>query len=221
MNKLQRIAFICALLPLIVGTSIFVAFVVSENPDLAIFGVFTIIFGVLLFIVGIVALFIAGKQAKIAGKDIKRNNFYILCLLFANFPISVFMVFYSVDIMTAYRLTIVNDFDKPIREIVIIESSHKQHKIENISAHSNRRYLLHFKSEGAVKYRINSEGIKQDEFILEGYGSSPQGGENTITITADGTSKTIQKLGIIDKSCCFFLAIFAHTSMDSDFFFEM
>jgi hypothetical protein len=103
---LHYIARACGLLPLIVGTSIFLLFLVFRENDLAILGFFTILGGSCLAFVGLVCAVVFHVQARRATPDVRqraqRQALLDGAIIIANFPIAFVMAWIGTEMMSHF-----------------------------------------------------------------------------------------------------------------------
>jgi heme/copper-type cytochrome/quinol oxidase subunit 2 len=109
MNKWYRLGLLCALLPLLTGTGIFVAWINTRENWLMGAGIYTITGGLILFVVGMVSIFLMVRIARKQSSPYKKKTALLACLLLINFPIAMGMTHYYLNILSEYKVLIVNN----------------------------------------------------------------------------------------------------------------
>lgn len=193
MNQAYRNAFICGIVPLTVGTSAFILWLVLPNwfmmAVMALLGGPTLICGIIMFLVGGFELFCAWRQAlkdpSIPRSRLRRRILTCAGLLLVNFPVAG-AIFQFVS-MSELRFTIEvrNDFSQPIENVLVfgggIEASYG-------TLHPGESALRSFRirRDGILEFKAHSQSACHEE-IIKGYVTHGDGGLMTLTVHSDGT----------------------------------
>jgi hypothetical protein len=189
MNKWYRIGLTSALLPLVTGTTIFVAWLFTRQDWLMGAGMYTIAFGLILFVFGLVAVFFIARNAKKQGQACGKQIVLLICLLAVNFPVAMGMTFYALDIKAEYKVVIVNHSSESAH-IVFSDPMGKNHTLPNVAPHSKTQTVFNFEGEGSVNYHVTSKTIDRSGTLF-GYITHGTGGsvEVELVIHEDGRIK--------------------------------
>jgi hypothetical protein len=187
MNKWYRIGLVSALLPLVMGTGIFVAWVFTRQDWLMSAGIYTIAGGLILFVVGVVAIFFIARLAKKQGLPCKKKLIILTCLLVMNFPVAMGMTFSALDILAEYKVVIVNNSTESV-QIVFSDPMGNNHAVPDVSPHSKTQMIFHFEGEGAVMYQMTSKTLDRSGTLF-GYITNGVGGKAVLEIQEDGLIK--------------------------------
>jgi hypothetical protein len=120
---LYRVALLCALLPLSVGTLIFLTYLATESNALTAAGFFTLIGGVILFIVGAGCLLGYGilefRSRAMPRRQLAKRVAIAAVLLGIGFPVAWVYAAIGLEIESWYRITVVNASATPIDSFVL------------------------------------------------------------------------------------------------------
>jgi hypothetical protein len=123
MNRFYKIALLCGFVPLLVGISIFLLWLVVRWRWLAVAGFFTICGGFLLFLAGVIALAcFCWAEFRKPNANRRRLAFAVLgCagLLLSNFPVAGGIVATVFAIHTRYTVVIKNASELPLENVQI------------------------------------------------------------------------------------------------------
>ena len=180
MNKWYRIGLISALLPLVMGTGIFGAWVFTRQDWLMSAGIYTIAGGLILFVAGVVAVFFIARLAKKQGLPCKKKIITLACLLVANFPVAMWMTFSALDILAEYKVSIINNSTESA-QIIFSDPTGKIHAVPDVSPHSKTQMIFHFEGEGAVMYQVTSKTFDRSGTLF-GYITNGMGGSAVLEI---------------------------------------
>jgi hypothetical protein len=121
---LHYVALACGLLPLGIGTAIFVLYLFFRFEDLAVYGIFTILGGTCLALIGFVCagvyFFQAGRAAPEDGAVARRRVKIDVGIILANFPIAFAMAWAGIYLMSRVTITVINRDASPADQFRII-----------------------------------------------------------------------------------------------------
>jgi len=189
MKRVYRIAVICGFIPLLVGISIFVIWLITRSDWLMLAGLLTIYGGIALFVVGAIALFrfwfMAHREPDYSKK--KRWIATVLCfgLLLINFPVALGIVNAAIRIETRYTVVIRNASSQPVNEIRIFGGGCSK-SLNSIRGGGTGEVSFWIEHDGQLQFEAVSGG-RQIEGIVDGYVTNGEGGYVTITIKPDHT----------------------------------
>lgn len=116
MNGWQRAAFRLALLPLALGTLVFLAWWVTDWTPLVFCGLFVLYFGLVATVV-VAILLVQGHRtsvrAGVARPVRRRRTLGIALVMLANYPVAAGMMLAGERLVTRWSVTIENDADTP------------------------------------------------------------------------------------------------------------
>ena len=177
-NKISSfylLSIICALIPLLTGTIIFLLWVITRKSFLESFGVYTIYGGFFLFILGIIflAVYFFMNRKNDTIKFFKTKILISLLILLSNFPIAGYYFINVCNIISISEVYLENKTICLISEITISDPI-KTYNIQDISPGRILKQKFIFEGEGVVKYSfiVNK---KVQSGVLIGYISPGMG----------------------------------------------
>lgn len=121
---LHYVALMCGLLPLGVGTALFVLYLIFRVDDVAVLGVFTILGGICLAVIGFVCAGVyfiqAGRAAPEDGAVARRRATIDVVVIIANFPIAFAMAWAGLYLMSRITITVINRDTAPADQFRIM-----------------------------------------------------------------------------------------------------
>ncbi|MGB0952944.1 MAG: hypothetical protein ACPG31_06945 [Planctomycetota bacterium] len=123
MTSLMRVAWQCALMPLVAGVAIFLIWLITHWQLMMFLGGMTIAIGCLFTLVGLWALgsdITDGRrsnQPKVSG--VRRNRALCFLVMLVNFPLALFMVVEGHDYYYSFPVTVVNESPYTLTDLVL------------------------------------------------------------------------------------------------------
>jgi len=124
MNRAYGIALICGALPLIVGVSTWLNWLITRWSGCIVIGIFTLLGGVVLFVVGTIALACYGWLTY-RSKALSRRRFWFSLLgcaglLLVNFPVAYGVVVSVIWLDSRYTVIVHNASDQPLEGVRVL-----------------------------------------------------------------------------------------------------
>ncbi len=187
MNRAYQIALACGLVPLVVGTSIFVLWLVTRWNWLIPTGMLTIAAGMVVVGTGLVALlryvWISRDDASV--KPRRRRLATLLCaaLLLVNFPAAAGITVAAIAIETSYTVIVHNATDRPLQNVHVVGGG-RDIDLGTIGPRGSARRRFWIKHDGILELSAMSGAHPLSEQI-DGYVTSGMGGRTTVTVGRD------------------------------------
>ena len=167
--------------PIIIGTIIFLLWLITHEFLLNLAGAITIFLGFFSVCLGLISLSIYIYKSKVNSiKNSKAKIFKAIAILLINFPLALSFIMISSYIDSTFTIIIDNQSNRTIKNIHVSEFNHVN-DLPNVLAHTKVNHDLHFQSEGEINYSLSIDDIKHTG-ILFGYITSGVHGEAQITI---------------------------------------
>lgn len=180
MPSLLKTAILLGATPLLVGTSIYVAWLCTRDPHWIMPGLFTVFFGTILFLCGSVILLAHLYREHRARKTprfrLLLQGFLVGGLLLVNFPVAMFYAGSALDLETRYRLQVFNESDRRI-ESLIITDHHFDYELGPILSGQSLDKNFHFSGSSTLDF-ICEQQDGRFEGNLEGYDYGWGGGRS-------------------------------------------
>lgn len=177
-----RTAIGCALLPMIVGTSIYIAWHWTGEDFLQGLGLLTIFGGLLLFGAGFVAL-ILYVIGEIAQKTMNRRRFTLrvalaLGLLLVNFPLAGYFMNAGTRIVVDVR----NSGATTLKDVRLVAPYDEGEKLGDIPPGTTRRGRIDVTGDGALAVTHTSADSSVGTILVEGYVTNGLTGRYTVDV---------------------------------------
>lgn len=193
MNRAYRVALVCGLLPILVGVSIFLLWLVMRWEWLIAAGIFTLYGGVALFFIGSVALacfcWFAFRSSDVSRKRLLFSTLGCAALLLSNFPIAARIVVAVVDIETRYAIVVHNTSDLPLEQVRVFGGGCDCF-LGSIPPGDTATCFCRFHCDGRLEFCAVS-GTTTHSQIIDGYVTGNMGGRAVVTIHPNGTISVI------------------------------
>lgn len=193
MKLAYRLALLCGLLPLSVGSLIFSLWLVLRSNTLMFAGIFTIYAGVLLSIVGLLALAVylwrALRQADLPRRQIIRASLLGFGLILANYVLAAAFVLLADTLMSRYTLHLHNASGQPISAVRLIGQS-CSHDFGSLPPDARVTHRCRLQHEGSLSLHWEAAGGAH-EALVEGYVIPSQGKQRALRITPAGLEPDI------------------------------
>lgn len=196
MNGLYRIAKYCAVIPMIVGISIFVLWLLTRWDEWMMLGAFTLIGGLALLIVGFLALgayyWIASRSPGIPRQQIKPTMFKVIGLLFSNFLVAGGIIAAVLFLGCRYTVVIHNTTQQSLDDVRVFGAG-ANFTFESIPPGATAQQSICIKQDGLLMLETVINSTKHTNNIsgyvtkLGGYRhrSVIVGSEGVISVTPD------------------------------------
>jgi hypothetical protein len=183
------IATWCGALPLMVGTTVFVLWLLTNYRSLQGVGLFTIVGGFLLFLVGALCLVLdAGRSLPAADRNRRRwKRLGVALLLLTNFPAAFVFIGVAARIEFSVSITVQNVGTAPIESFVVIAPGVRK-ELGPIPAGAERFVRFQPTGDGAVEYTMTLAGETSSGTLID-YVSAGMGDRCTVLVS--GPSVTV------------------------------
>jgi len=195
-----RAALLCGLLPMLLGTAIFAAWLVTDHGSLEIAGLLLIYGGILLLGAGLVSLRLYLSHARRGGIAGRRPAVWALALLLANLPLCAAYVFIAFAMESAHHVTLVNRASKSIEALVLTDPTGRRFPVGTIGPGQVRQVCPDFSGEGAVEFSLTIDGESRTGTLI-GYLADPLGSRSTLLLTKVNTteaSETFERISLVE-----------------------
>ena len=186
MRRAYRIALVCGALPLVVGFSIFLLWVVTRRDSLMLTGVYTVFGGLACFVAGAIALvrfwWLGSRVPDMPRPRLLRATLACAALLLSNFPAAGAILYAAVAIETCYTVELRNDSGAPL-ENVRVTGAGSDVSFGTVQPGESSRRGLWATREGNFVLEIRGK----EAVPVSGYVCSGMGGRATATVRPDGT----------------------------------
>ena len=188
------ITIITTLTPLLTGLGVYAAWLVTDNPNLMLLGVFLLPLCMLFLIIGCVSLLFAARLfRKLDTPQRGRKIMLAAACLLLNFPVGIAIIWHA-DYRTSFvEIKIFNQTQQTLNDISIIDPQGTVQTLPAVLPGETVAHDLSLRGEGSVYYRMTLSGESR-EGILIGYITSdlrPHGA--SIAIHEDGDIATDEK----------------------------
>jgi hypothetical protein len=187
MKRAYGIALFCGALPLIVGVSTWLYWLITRWSGCIVIGISTILGGVMLFVVGTIALACYGWLA-FRSKALSRRRFWFSTLgcaglLLVNFPVAYGVVVSVILIEARYKVTVHNASDQPLDGVWVVGAV-PEVWFGTVPPGSivQRSFLI--LNDGEIEIQAVSRAIKYSKTIDDCHPWSK--GDTTVTFESDG-----------------------------------
>ena len=193
-RDLYQAALLCGLAPLLIGTTIFLVWLVTRWPVFEAAGFITILCGVPSVIVGFVLLaasvFTQSSSPGARQGSANRRRALIryvaaIAILLINFPAAAFIVSTVSEIMTRYVLTVANDGPRPLED-TIVSGGGITARFGTIGRGAEVTRVFNIQRDGELILRTK-RGDNDIELTIDGYVTNGIGGNMVVVAKSDGT----------------------------------
>ncbi len=157
-----------AIISFLIGTAIFLSYVISENDSLFLIGYIYLIAAILVNIYVLCWLLLQSSDDNAIKKGLNRSKIFIV----ANIPIAIGYFFTIVYLLSYLRITFVNSTGETITNVRIIGCDNKN--ISQLRTDQKETKWIGINGDCSVdiKYFINGE---ENQETVVGYASGPMG----------------------------------------------
>lgn len=180
------IAVACGLVPLVVGSLAFLAWLATGADWLMVAGVATAAAGLVAFGIVLVAVLASARRFARRGTPYDWRLAAILGLLVLKIPIVFAMVGYAWYRVTSYEVLVVNNSAAALREITFVDPAGRRHTVPMLPPFSREERRYRFDGEGAVAYRFDGAAAPSAGTLI-GYVTGGSGGSVRLEVAADGS----------------------------------
>ena len=163
-----EIAIFCGAFPAILGTAIFLAWVIAPLLRFQIAGIFLILIGAMLFAIGFVSLWFHARLARRASVSRRKPIRRAAALLIVNLPLCVFYVFVATAVSSVDFVLIRNAAATPIENLILTDSSGNAFAFRPTPPGQTHIACFRIRGEGALKYSF-AIGHQRRSGYLSGY----------------------------------------------------
>ncbi len=189
-NRAYRVALICGALPLLVGVSIFLLWLITRWDWLMVAGVCTLYGGVAVFLLGVLALarfcWLASRPPDLPRQRLWRSTLAGAGLLLSNFPVAGGITATVIAIETRYTVVVHNDSQQPLDDVRVFGGGCDE-SLGSIQPGGTARRSFWIQHDGSLEFRALS-GTTVHATTIDGYVTGNMGGHMIVTINnPDGT----------------------------------
>ena len=188
MNRWLKCAIVLGATPLVVATSIFVAWVVTRWRVLPIAGIFTIYAGPVSVGLGLLCLAIYTIQGyrlrEHSPRHLLRQSLVTLALLLLNFPAAAGFTYAAILIETRYVVTVSN-FSSSQVESFLVEGGGVHVELGPIRPGQSRSRGFYVQHDDQLVFRGSRSGVAFSGTI-DGYVTNNLGGHKHVIVSSDG-----------------------------------
>lgn len=189
MSRAYRVALICGALPLLVGISIFVLWLITRWDWLMLAGIYTLYGGVAIFLIGAFALarfcWLAFRTSDLPRRRLWLSTFACSGLLLSNFPVAGGITAAAVVIATRYTVVIHNRAHVPLRDVRVFGGGHDE-SFGTVPPGGIVQDSFWIQQDDTLQFRARS-GTTVYAKTIDDYVTQNMGGHTTVTIDPDGT----------------------------------
>lgn len=183
-----KLATACALIPLILGTGIYIAWRITRWDWLALAGYFLILVGLAFFALGTVLLVLYWRknsrhEPKMGSRPLLKISL-VSGLLLVNFPAAGFYAWSALDLKTRYTVQVTNKSKEPIDSFVLTGPGVKV-ELGPIASADHTIQHFHVAGEGPLNFKAVQGGLEIMGQI-DGYVATNLGGNATVRILPGG-----------------------------------
>lgn len=192
------LAIVCGLIPMVLGSAVFAAWLETDSDSLEIVGIVAIYLGLPLFAVGVVALVVFTAAARKSEIAYRRSTAIALIILVANFPLCVVYVSLAFAMESAHLVTIDNGADVGVGELILSDPAGRQFPVGTVPPGEIRHACLDLAGEGVVRFAFTIDGETR-EGVLIGYLAAPLGSHATLRVSVERTvsaSETFSRISL-------------------------
>lgn len=181
MTLTLRLAIGCGLIPLAIGTFVFIAFLMTQDSWFGVAGFFNLLAGLALIAAGTGLAIFSGYRS---GEW--KKPMLAIALLFVNFPAAAAMIYFATRVYFGTPVTVINDSSQPVADLVFRDPRGNHYQMSVVGAHGRRQSKFYFEGEGAVRFSLTTpSGERSGELI--GYITTASREECVLRIDADGS----------------------------------
>ncbi len=180
MPSLLKSAIFLGVTPLLVGTSIYLAWFCTRDPFWIMPGLLTVFFGTISFFCGsavlLTHLYREFQARKTPRSRLLLQGFLVGGVLLLNFPVAIFYAGFAFDLVTRYRLQVFNDSDRRIDSLIITDHD-SDHELGPILPGQSLDRNFNFSGSSTLDFIC----VQQDDRFegnLEGYDYQWGGGRS-------------------------------------------
>jgi len=195
MNRAYRVALICGALPLLVGVSIFLLWLITRWDWLMMAGIFTLYGGVAVFFIGSIALarfcWLAFRMPELPRRRLWLSTLGCGTLLLSNFAVAGGITASVIAIETHYTVIVHNTSQQPLSGVRVFGGGCEA-DFGTIPSGGVVRRSFWIQHDGELEFRAVS-GATTYSKIIDGYVTNSMGDHTTVTINPDGTISVFNK----------------------------
>lgn len=172
--KKNLFLFIFWFIPLLLGITSFIGWLITGFDFFMYSGMITIYIGISAVLIGTFILIIIWMQKK--GNKLFRK----FLIIASNIPVALIIAYISITLLTVYNLKIQNNSDSIVTNC-IIEGGGVYIEIKEIEEYEIIKKRLWIETDGSLKLYYTKDR-EDNEILIEGYVTSGLGGNKTIVI---------------------------------------
>jgi hypothetical protein len=186
-----RVALLCGTVPLVVGLSVFLLWLLTRADGLMLLGVFVLFGGLAFFAVGVLAL---GRYCWLAFRESRLPARFwaatIACalLLLSNFPAAGAIMYAADALHSRYTVVVRNESGRPLEDVRVTGGGCEV-VFGLIAPGDDEQRSFWIQHDGVL--RIRADGLAEQP--ISGYVTNGMGGRTTVTVRADGTVAAVDR----------------------------
>jgi len=178
-DKLLKVSVALVSIPLVLGVSIFILWLLTKWGILTLAGIFTIEGGLVCVVIGIILLIIYNIVRKKSGLSVAlKQNLIVMSIVALNFIVGIFIIYLFLSMVTQYVLVIDNQSTAPIEQIKVYGtggSSPDYFTIPILKSVQRIRRKIYFRHEGSLEFTAKRKN-KLTQGVIECYVTINNGG---------------------------------------------
>ena len=188
MRRSYRVALICGALPLLVGISIFLLWLLTRWDWLMLAGLFTLYGGLAIFLIGSISLgrfcWLAFRATELSQRRLWISTLGCAALLLSNFPAAVAIIATGIAIETRYTVVVHNASSEPVSDVQVFGGGCEAN-FGTIAPGETAERSFWIQRDGTLKMCAVIDS-KTHTNVVDGYVTHNQGGHVKIRINSDG-----------------------------------
>jgi hypothetical protein len=189
LNRAHRVAAVCGAAPLLLGTAIFVVWLVARWDWLMIAGAVVLYGGLAIFATGVIALALSCWMG-FHTPGIQRPRVWMLTLgcaglLLANFPVAGGIIWTAITIATRYTVVVHNTSEQRLEGVWVFGGGCDA-SYGTLLPGATARHSFWIRGKGTLTFRASS-GEGTLERTIDEYVTTNSGGHVTVTVHPDRT----------------------------------
>jgi hypothetical protein len=198
---LHYVALACGLIPLGIGTVIFVLYLILRMDEVAVLGFITILVGSCVAFVGMVCAGVYLYQARRAtpedGAVARRRGLIDLGIIIADFPIAFAMAWVGLWLMSRVTLAVHNADTVPAEQFRVVLADGLRFDLGTIPPNATRSVTLDEDDyDGEFTAVFTRAGVARQQEVTDAW--EGESGDNTVRVSIENGK--VKPTGLVDDS---------------------
>jgi hypothetical protein len=192
---LYRVAVFCWVVPLVIGVAALALYALTFWDWLPVLGFAVFMGGGVLCVVGLICVAVFYVMLRPADPALRRawspRAARTATLLVANVPVAVVCAAAGIDLLSQWRVTLVNATGAPITDITLT-SPGEVATVGRLEPGEDRDVFLSIGGDGEITFAATQDGQPVGGVVV-GYVSDGMGGKSTLTFNPAGAPPTVER----------------------------